>query len=240
VFQPMRKKRRRKIGLPDDSKTRAVVIGSALFFPLPLALIVSSLVKLPPAIGPVPVVIGAIGLVLCVAAIFSQKPRGLRFACGFYLAMTFCIPLALFLYWPREWFVTGILGGQVLGAITWICSQMLVHGNLDPFGNNIRNIGGAEFRKAIWGLAGQFLIWNVLVALIGGTPCTSGGRCKTGEALFGTHEGLFSSYWTCCLFCTLCVAAFPRFAFEFVARARRNQMLGQIKPALKQEGDNTQ
>ncbi|TCM63855.1 hypothetical protein, partial [Rhizobium sp. BK068] len=147
--------------------------------------------------------------------------RNRHLVVGFYLAMTFCIPLALFLFWPREWFVVGVLGGQVLGAAILTFCLMLVLGKLDPFGN-IRNVGDAELRKAILGFAWNLLIWDVLVALAGPTPCTSGGRCKTGEALFGTHQGLFSSYWISCIVCTVCVAGLPRFAFEFVARARRN------------------
>jgi len=129
------------------------MIGAAFFIPLPLSLIVSSLVKLPPAIGPVPVVLCAIGLALCVSSMFWEKARGLRFAFGFYLAMTFCIPLALFLYWPREWFATGVLSGQVLGGAIWICCLMLTLGKLDPFGNNVRKVGDAELRKAILSLA---------------------------------------------------------------------------------------
>ncbi|MCS4091839.1 hypothetical protein [Rhizobium sp. BK176] len=217
----MRKKRKRNIGLPDQSKIRPAMVGAAFFIPLPLSLFVSGLVKLPPAIGPVPVVLCAIGLALCVSAMFWEKARRLRFAFGFYLAMTFCIPLTLFLYWPRAWFVTGVLGGQVLGGVIWFCCLMLSLGKLDPFGN-VRNVGDAELRNAILSIAAHFLLWNVLVTLFGGTPCTSGGRCRTGEALFGTQEALFSSYWICCILCTVCVAVLPRLAFEHVSRLARH------------------
>jgi hypothetical protein len=222
VAKSCAKKRLRRPRWLNRSGLRTILIGGIFFIPLPLALILSKLAHLPPAIGPIPVAVCAIGIVLCASSPFGEAARRPRLAVGFYLAMTFCIPLALFLFWPREWFAMGVLGGQVLGAAILTFCLMLVLGKLDPFGNNIRNVGDADLRKAIWGLAVQLLFWNVLVTLVGGTPCTSGGRCKTGEALFGTHQGLFSSYWISCIVCTVCVAGLPRFAFEFVARARRN------------------